>query len=112
MAVENNVKHQSVRANETISLPQDAGASPNITSITSKKSESTAFNTTLRQAGNWKVVGSTVYFFKAQFNVIITYEIQLTDEQAEKLYGKITWIILQLLEDRWLLVLKVYNLIR
>ena len=88
MAVENNVKHQSVRANETISLPQDAGTSPNIISITSKESESTPFNTTLRQAGNWKVVGSTVYFFKAQFNVIITYEIQLTDEQAEKLYGK------------------------
>ena len=88
MAATNSITRKSISSGETISLPQDAGNNPKIVSIFTKKSEDSLAQTTLRQAGNWKVVGSAVYFFKAQTNTTITYEQQITVAQGEKIFGK------------------------
>ena len=63
MAATRFITRKSISSGETISLPQDAGNNPKIVSIVTKKSEDSVAQTTLRQAGNWKVVGSAVYFF-------------------------------------------------
>jgi len=88
MAATRFITRKSISSGETISLPQDAGNNPKIVSIVTKKSEDSVAQTTLRQAGNWKVVGSAVYFFKAQTNTTITYEQQITVAQGEKIFGK------------------------
>ena len=68
-----SITRKRISSGETVALPQDAGTSPKIISIVSKKSEDSPAQTTLRQAGKWKVVGTSVYFFKGQTNVTIKY---------------------------------------
>tara|TARA_B100000287_G_scaffold142704_1_gene134520 strand:- start:9419 stop:11536 length:2118 start_codon:yes stop_codon:yes gene_type:complete len=85
-----SITRKRISSGETVALPQDAGTSPKIISIVSKKSEDSPAQTTLRQAGKWKVVGTSVYFFKGQTNVTINYEVQtgITDAEGADLFGK------------------------
>ena len=88
MATQLRQKPFNVSAGEVIALPADAGANPKITSVTRQKSEEAKFATTLRQAGNWKIVNGAVQFLKAFSRIQIFYERQLTLEQGEAIFGK------------------------